>query len=369
MTRPFAAALLSLALATPLSAQMLDGADDPAFRTALTTLLAADDPAAVATLRDLAEAGNPAALVALPFALQWVPPQGNLKEKNAQRQVGGVKAQDAAAKAHGATALWNGGLVQTAEDLPDRAAGLLAVGEPAKAATLLVAWVNQTGGRGDLPPQLLSDDSPAWLGGFALSSRLIGAIGGDGPAPEDAARLLSLMRDDRLVGWVAYVAMLESYPGIFDIIGSPLAGTGLSAADTEARIADARAVHAVSPLRTSDDSPTPPDIALRARDLLAGRTELLPATLLCQAHCPDSIASCEAAVLAYPGQPHGSFEVWQPFADTLDPLVYAASDRGLLTLIRPRRDPAAAADRATAEGLDACYAGVLKRRDQISLGP
>jgi hypothetical protein len=356
-------------LAAPVEARMLDGADDPAFQAALTTLLARNDPAAVATLRDLAEAGNAAALVTLPLALQWVPPQGNLKEKNAQRMVGGVKARDAAAEAHGATALWNGGLVETADDLPDRAAGLLALGEPAKAATLLHAWVNQTGGRGDLPPQLLADDSPAWLGALALSSRLIGAIGRDGPAPEDAALLLSLMRDNRLVGWVAYVAMLESYPEIFNIIGSPLAGTGLSAADTEARIADARAVHAVSPLRTFDDTSTPPDIALRARDLLAGRTELLPATLLCRAHCPDSIATCEAAVLAYPGQPYGSFEVWQPFADTLDPQAYAASDRGLLTLIRPRNDGAAAADRATAESLDACYAGLLKRRDQISLGP
>ncbi|MFN7001742.1 MAG: hypothetical protein ACK4ST_17220, partial [Elioraea tepidiphila] len=84
-------------LAAPVEAQMLDGADDPAFQAALTTLLARNDPAAVATLRDLAEAGNAAALVTLPLALQWVPPQGNLKEKNAQRMVGGVKAQDAAA--------------------------------------------------------------------------------------------------------------------------------------------------------------------------------------------------------------------------------------------------------------------------------
>jgi hypothetical protein len=38
-------------------------------------------------------------------------------------------------------------------------------------------------------------------------------------------------------------------------------------------------------------------------------------------------------------------------------------------MLRPRNDPAAAADRATAEGLDACYAGILKRRDALSFGP
>jgi hypothetical protein len=356
-------------LAAPVQADMLEGSDDLAFRSAMATLLAFDDPKSVAVLRDLAESGNQAALVTLPFALQWVPPQGNLKEKNAQRQVGGVKAQDAAAQAHGATALWNGEQVETADDLPDRAAGLLAMGEPEKAAVLLHAWVNQTGARGDLPPSLLSDDTPAWLGGLALSLRLIGAINLDGPAPEDPALLLSLMRDDRLVGWVAYVDMLESYPEIFNIIGSPLAGTGLSAAETEARIADARAVYTVSPFRMQDDTPTPPDVALRARDLLTGRTEFRPVTRLCQAHCPDSIATCEAAVLAYPGQPYGSFEIWQPFADTLDPLAFAASDRGLLTLIRPRRDRAAPADRATAKSLDACYGALLARRDRISLSP
>lgn len=361
-------AALSL-MSAPVQADRLDGADDPAFRTALATLLAKDDPAAVATLRDLAEGGNAAALVTLPLALTWVPPTGNLKEKNAQRMVGGVKAQDAAAEAHGATALWNGGLVEYANDLPDRASGLLAQGEPEKAAVLFSAWVNQTGGQGDLPPQLLSDDTPASLGGFALSSRMIGATTGAGPAPEDAALLLSLMRDDRLVGWVAYVTLLETYPQIFDIIGSPLAGTGLSAADTEARIADARAVYAVSPYRSRDDTPTPPDLATRAREVLQGRAELLPATRLCQAHCPDSIASCETAVLAYSGQPFGSFEVWQPFADALDPVEFAASDRGIAVLIPPRQDLAAAADRATAEGLDACYGALLARRDTIAFGP
>jgi hypothetical protein len=113
----------------------------------------------------------------------------------------------------------------------------------------------------------------------------------------------------------------------------------------------------------------PAETALRARAALAGRTELLPATRLCQAYCPESLATCEAAVLAYPGQPFGSFEALQPFADTLDPLAFAASDRGVAALIRTRLDPAAAADRATAEGLDACYGALLARRDTLAFGP
>lgn len=366
MHKVIAAATILLALALPLNAQMLDGADDSAFKAALTALLASDDPAAVTALRDLAEAGNTAALVTLPLALQWVPPQGNLKEKNAQRMVGGVKAKDAAAKAHAATALWNGGLAYSADDLPDRVAGLLAVGEPAKAALLLHVWVNQTGGKGDLPAELFSDEIPAMIGAFALTWRLTSAVYHDGNAAEAAARLLTLMREDQLAAWVAYVQLLETEPHIFDIVGSPLAGTGLSAADTEARIADARAVRAV--WFAFADTPTPAATAALAREALATRAELLPLTRLCQAHCPDSIASCETAGLVYPGQPFGSFEEWQPFADVLDPLEFAASDRGLAALIRlrPGQPPA---DRATAEGLDACYAGLLARRDQISFGP
>lgn len=363
------AALALLAAPTPALSRMLDGADDPAFRAALTTLLSADDPAAVATLRDLAEAGNPAALVTLPFALIWVPPQGNLKEKNAQRLVGGVKAQDAAAKAHGATALWNSGLVDTADDLTDRASGLLERGEPGKAAILFSTWVNMTGGFGSLPEQLLTGDTPAMLGAYALSSRLIDAVSRDRSAMQEAGLLLSLMREGRLAAWVAYVHLLDIAPDILPVIGNLPAGTGLSAAETEKRLDDARAVRAVWAGFSTDDIPTPAATATLAREVLQGRAEFQPVTHLCQAHCPESLATCEAAVLAYPGQPFGSFELWQPFADVLDPVEFAASDRGLIALIRARQDPAAAADRATAEGLDACYAGLLARRDRLSLGP
>lgn len=362
--------LATLALvAAPAQAEMLDGADDPAFRTALTTLLAKDDPAAVAALRDLAEAGNTAALVTLPFALQWVPPQGNLKEKNAQRMVGGIKAQEAAAAAHPATALWNGGYSETADDLPDRVAGLLAAGEPEKAAVLLSAWVNQTGGQGELPPSLLSNEMPAMLGAFAISFRLQNAVYQDGPVAEEAALLLSLLREDRLSAWLAYVQLLETDPRIFDTIGDPLAGTGLSRGQIDLRLADARAVRAVWFGFARYETPTPAMTAAIAREVLAGRTELRPATHLCKAHCPDSLQDCEAAILAYPGQPFGSFEMTQPFADVLDPVDFAASDRGLAALIPQRSDPAAAADRATAASLDACYAKLLDRRDQLDFGP
>ncbi|MCU0826088.1 MAG: hypothetical protein MUE52_01465 [Tabrizicola sp.] len=356
-------------LAAPVQADMLKGADDPGFRAALTTLLAKDDPVAVATLRDLAEAGNPAALVTLPFALIWVPPQGNLKEKNAQRLVGGVKAQEAAAAAHPATALWNGGYSEAADDLPDRVAGLLAAGEPEKAAILLSAWVNQTGGRGELPPSLFSDEMPAMLGAFAISFRLQNAVYQDGPVAEEAALLLSLLREDSLAGWVAYVHLLETDPQIFEIIGNPLAGTGLSSGQIDLRVADARAVRQVWFGFARDDTPISADTAAIAREVLAGRTEFLPVARLCQTHCPDSQQDCETAVLAYPGQPFAGFAQWQPFADALDPIAYAASDRGLAALIFPRQDRAAAADRATAEALDACYATVLARRDTLSFGP
>jgi hypothetical protein len=357
----------SLALTAPLHAEMLQGADDPAFQAAITTLLAADDPAAVATLRDLAEAGNTAALVTLPFALQWVPPQGNLKEKNAQRQVGGVAAPDAAAKVHEATALWDMGSTEDMILLPDRAARLLAIQEPEKAASLFSAWIHYTGGSGNLTPALLSDDVPAMLGSFALNWRLHEAVYGNGSLQEEAGRLLSVMRKGQLTGWLTYVRLLEASPSILDIIGDPTAGTGLSAAETEARIEGARAVQEVwFPL---DDVPTLAATAELARLALSGRAELLPVTRLCEARWPDSISTCEAAYLAFPGNSFGITANVQPFADVLDPMTYYASDRGLYAMIWSRKDPAAAADRATAEGIDACYAKVLAQRDAFSFGP
>lgn len=355
-------------LAAPVQAEMLPGADDPDFQAALTTLLAKDDPAAVAALRDLAEAGNTAALVTLPLALQWVPPKGNLKEKNAQRTVGGIKALDAAAKAHEATALWDMGQSNDTTRLTDRATRLLALGEPDKAANLLSAWVNQTGDAGDFLPHLMRDDIPAMLGAFALTARLRDPFYSDGGRSEAAGLLLSLMREDALAAWIAYVIVSEGSSETSDRMGSLLAGTGLSATATEAKIAAARAVRAVWWGYSSDESPTPAATAALARETLTGRAEFLPVTQLCRAHCPETQVTCETAALAYQGLPFG-FGGWQPFTDVLDPQAFAASDRGLFTLIRDRKDPAATADRATAEGLDACYAKVLARRDQISFGP
>ncbi|MFM7445955.1 MAG: hypothetical protein ACKO2N_18985, partial [Tabrizicola sp.] len=211
--------------------------------------------------------------------------------------------------------------------------------------------------------------TPAMIGAFALSGRLLNAVYSDGPARDEAARLLSLLREDRLAAWLAYVQLLETDPGIFGIIGDPLPGTGLSQSQIDLRLADARAVRAVWFGFARDDTPTPALTAAIAREVLAGRVELRPVTQLCKAHCPDSLQDCEAAVLAYPGQPFGSFEMTQPFTDVLDPVDFAASDRGLAVLIPPRSDPAAAADRATAASLDACYAKLLDRRDQLDLGP
>jgi hypothetical protein len=148
----FFAAWLCLSLAGSAAADMLDGTDDLAYRAAMATLLLTDDPKSVAVLRDLAEAGNPAALVALPLALQWVPPTGSLKEKNAQRMVGGENAQQAAAAVHEATALWNQGDVADTNGLLQRATGLQALGEHGKAALLLSNWLNQTGARLGVPP-------------------------------------------------------------------------------------------------------------------------------------------------------------------------------------------------------------------------
>jgi hypothetical protein len=190
------------------------------------------------------------------------------------------------------------------------------------------------------------------------------------PVQAEAARLLTLMREDRLVGWLTYVQLLDAETEIFKFIGNPLAGTGLSAADTDKRVEDARAVRMV--WRASfggNDAPTPDATATRARDVLAGTVTLLPVTRLCQTRCPDSIATCEAAVLVYPGLIHPGYAGAQPFADVLDPIAFAGSDRGLQALHLPPDEPISRANRAKAKAMDACYADVLDRRDQLAFGP
>jgi hypothetical protein len=356
-------AVLAL-LATPAQSQMLDGADDPAFQAALATLLSADDPTAVAALRDLAEAGNPAALVTLPFALDWVPPQGNLQEKNAQRMVGGIKAQDAAAKAHGATALWDRGRTDTADDLPDRATGLATLGEHDRAAYLWSAWVNQTGGLGPQPDALFTD-MPAWIGATALSFRM-GL--GRRVSFDDQDLLLGLIQSNSLAAWLAIAQLTGSWDKSLSDLGDPLAMAGIPPAEAEARLTLSRAVLAVTPIASRAD-PITPESASLARIALAGRAEFAPVERLCRLHCPDTRTTCEAAMLAYPGLPFGGFAFTQPFAVTLPPDVFYSAPRGLAALIRQRQDPTAVADRTTSEGMDTCYAGLLARRDQISFGP
>lgn len=368
MSRTFLCLPLCLALASALPAQTLDGADDPAFQSALTTLLSTNDPEAVTALRNLAEAGNPAALVTLPFALDWVPPTGSLKEKNAMRMVGGVKAQTAAAEAHGATALWNGGQGSAPDDLVPRVTGLIAVDEDSKAASLLSIWVNQTGALGEFPAVLLAPETPAWIGGLALSMRLVAGIVQDGPAPDDIDLLRSLLLQDQITGWVALASLTKTFPEMQVVVVNPIVQGVLSEDFVKARLADANAILAVSPLAPRE-VPVPAATATLALTALANRAELLPVSQLCQAHCPDSQAACQAAFLVYPGLPFGAFQVAQPFADVLDPAVFFASDRGLATLVPMRSDPAAAADRAAAETLDACYAGVLARRDTLEFEP
>lgn len=365
MARSIHAICLTLSLAaTSAPAQMLDGADDPAFQSAITLALNSDDASAVAALRDLAESGNVAALVALPFALQWIPPQGNLAEKNAQRKVGGKPAHEAAAEAHDASALWNTGRVDVGTDLAARAVGLVALGEPEKAAWLLSSWVNQTGGSGDLPDTLFSTATPAWIGALALTFR----IGLGPPSAADQALLAGLLAENNPAAWMALIFLTDRLGRDADRLGDPLDLAGIDAETASARGAEAQALIAVSP-PSWRETPVLAKAAALARDTLTGRAEFGPVAGLCRVHCRDSALTCEAAVLAYPGLPFGYFEAAQPFVSILAPDHFYASDRGIAALIPLRTDPVAPADRATAESLDACYANLLQRRDGLSFAP
>lgn len=362
-------AVTSAALvALPAQAQLMDGATDPAFRAAMDLALNTADPEAVAKLRNLAEAGNLAALVALPFALQWIPPKGSLAEKNAQRKVDGVPAQTAAAKAHAESALWANGLIDTSiigtDDLLRRSAGLSDLGEPEKAAFLLASWINQTGGSGDLPDTLFSPSTPAWIGALTLTFRL----GLSDSSTADNDRLANLLAQDSPSAWIALVHLTERLHRSHASLGDPLSRAGISTETASARLSAAQAMIAVSP-SSWREVPVSAETAAQARMALADRIELEPTERLCRVHCPDTRASCETASLAYPGLLFGHYEAIQPFTSVLAEDDFYASDRGVLAMIPQRKDPTAAEDRATAEGLDACYATLLARRDAISLVP
>jgi hypothetical protein len=359
-------AAITCALATfAAHAEMLGGSDDPDYRAALNLALNTGEPEAVARLKALAETGNPAALVALPFALQWIPPTGSLAEKNAQRKLGGIWVQDAAAETHAATALWaNGQNTDAPDDLLRRAAGLSALGEPEKAALLLASWVNQTGAVGALPEALFAPDTPAWLGALALTFRL----GLSEPSAADHDLLAALLAKESPAAWMALDHLVERLQRDHASLGDPLGRAEISPETAATRLKEAQAMTAVSP-SSWRELPVSADEAMLARTALAGRGEFAPVKGLCRVHCPDSSATCETAVLTYPGLLFGHFESTQPFRSVLSADDFYASARGLAALIPLRRDPAAAADRATAESLDACYAALLARRDTLGFGP
>ncbi|WP_435258069.1 hypothetical protein ACSBLW_18495 [Thioclava sp. FR2] len=346
---------LSLATALPALAQPVAGAEDPAYREAVTRALTGDDPLSNDALHALAEAGNAAALAVLPFALLWTPPKGSLAERNRLRKVNGAPLGALAAEQHAATAHWAAGAAGSPDELITRAEALIAFGEGAKADMLLLNYLQATGLGGKIPEVFLHQDRPDWLLALGLTSRLsFQATSGDG------ALLADLLKKDRLAAWMTLARLRETgRAGPFDAHLQPV----LAAMDPNtvaARLEDAAAMSALA-IAGQRTTPLSAETLARARALLAGRPELSLISAFCSAHCPATAKTCETAFLSDPGLPVGWVEARQPFADLVPTDSFLRSEIGLMTLLQTRKDPAADGDRDTASGLDACYASLLEQ--------
>lgn len=345
-------------LAAQLAAHPLPGADDPAFALPFARALAGDDPTALTELHAAATAGNQAALLSLPAVLLWLPPEGPLPTRNRFRKIGDTRLDDAVAAASAVMADWQGGLVDTPADLPARALRLYAADERGKADTLIGQWLNQTGGLGDWPAGLERAPLPALFLGLALRGRLEFA-----PTPEDEARLIALLREDRPGAWLA-LAGLTTPPGGTALPDPAQAGlwvqrAGLAPDHAAARL---KAAHLVRLTQRPGALPLSPEQAEALRLWLTGQPDFAPVEILCALHCPDSAAACARAHVAALGPLARVTEASVPPVAVIRTQDFLATPRGLrVWLSTLASSPGWADRRSAATAIDACFGDLVAR--------
>lgn len=344
---------------TPVTAQITSGAEAKAYDEAVQKALTGVDPTASLALHELAEAGNVAAVALLPFAMQWTPPKGSLKERAHLRKISGVSVSTLAADLHPASAAWAAGEGGAPQDLISRAETLIAIGEPAKADLLLLLYLQATGLGGEIPDVFLAQDRPDWLLALGLSSRLMfQSEPGDGPL------LAELLRQDRLGGWMTLAKLrAENRAAPFERDIAPVLEQR-GPTDVSKRMDDAAALTALA-IAGKRERPVTQDAVLRARGLLVGQAGFSLVEQFCKDRCPTTTAACETAFLAYPGVPVGYIEALQPFGDLVPTARFLSSDAGLSAMIQKRNDPAAHSDLAMARALDGCFAAQLDRAESL----
>ena len=358
--------LLTLFLSVPALADPIPGLDDPAFRAPFDRALETDDPTALTDLHAAAEAGNTAALLALPVVSGWLRASLPFADRKKLGRVNGIPIGEAFAAADPVAALWALGDVGTDMDaLLQRAFGLYAAGEPDKASTLFLTWLNQTGGYRPLPGGFFDQPVPDWMVAALLQGRLFES--GYETVADGEALLIDRLRADDPAAWIA----LAAHAGLHRETTTDRDTARLAAVFKSADIPQDRAARrmlAVVPVLKSvyavPGQPLDLATAEAATALFRTEPEFQPLIALCAATCPATPDQCATAFVAGFGHPQGRATLAQPLTSLISTQDFFATPRGRLVLLRttagalgkdPVNSPALAATRA----IDACLADAI----------
>lgn len=357
------AILLALALATPSLADPVPGLDDPAFRDPFDRALQGDDPTALTDLHAAAEAGNTAALLALPAVSEWLRATLPFAERKALARINGTPVAEAYAAADPVAALWRLGDIGTDTDaLLARAFGLYAAGEPDKATSLYMIWVNQTGGLGPLPDGFFDQPAPDWATAHVLWGRLYDTA--LAPAVETDALVVDRLKADDPAAWIA----LAGFAGLHRTDAPPADTTRLAAIFAAAGLPQdeaARRMQAAVPvLKVMRYEPVDPATAKAAMETFRTEPEFEPLLALCTSTCPATADDCATAFVASFGHPYGRANTAQPLASLIPTADFFATPRGRTLLLRSTAgrlgpDPAGSPLLAAARQIDACLADAI----------
>jgi hypothetical protein len=358
------ALLLALFLTSPALADQIPGADDPAFRAPFERALQGDDPTALTDLHAAAQAGNTAALLALPAVSDWLRTTLPFAERKVLARINGQPLAEAFAAADPTAAQWALGDPGTDMDaLLARAFALYDLGEPDKATSLFMTWVNQTGGYGDLPPGFFDHPVPHWAMSLVIRGRLSDTT--FAPPVETDALVVQRLKADDPAAWIA----LAAFAGLHRSDAPPPDTARLTAILSSAGIPQdeaARRMQAVVPvLKVMRYEPVPdPTTAAAAATFFRPEPEFQPLLTLCATICPQTTAQCTTAFVAGFGHPYGRSTQAQPLASLIPTSDFFATPRGRLLLLRSTRGalgdtPATSPALTAARAIDACLADAI----------
>lgn len=355
--------LLALFLSSPALADPIAGLDDPAFRAPFDRALQGDDPTALTDLHAAAEAGNQAALLALPAVNEWLRATLPFSERKKLARINSTPIAQAYAAADPTAALWALGDIGTDTDaLLARAFALYDAGEPDKATTLYMTWINQTGGYGPLPPDFFDHPAPPWATAHVLWGRLNDSTFAP-PVEADALAVQRLKAEDPSA-WLS----LAGHAGLHRDTGQKPDTARLAAIFKAAGIPQedaARRMQAAIPvLRVMRYEPVDPATATAATAAFLSEPEFQPLLTLCATACPQTKDQCTAAFVAGFGHPYGRATTAQPLTSLISTTDFFATPRGRLLLLRSTAgaigdDPANSPALAAARQIDACLADAI----------